>query len=56
MCRLLTFMEGPIFPKECRDVVEGSVLVLCGGQIPAPELQAAQLPPMLMLSTVKKQP
>lgn len=49
-------MEGPIFPKECRDVVLGTVPVLHGGQILALELQAAQFPALLKLSTVKKQP
>lgn len=39
MYRLLTLMEGPIFPEECRDVVLGSVPVLHGGQILTPELE-----------------
>lgn len=48
-------MEGPIFPKECRDVVLGNVPVVRDGQILTPELRAAQFPPLLNLSTVKKQ-
>lgn len=49
---LLAFMEGPIFPVKCRDVLVGSLPVLRGGPFPAPELWAAQLPHLVMLSTV----